>query len=63
MQQIKNGWINMLTAKPSKATYHLTHSKEGMTTISVWNHKEWRSLDNNIVTITHWMPLPETPTK
>jgi hypothetical protein len=58
-----NNWIKVTDRLPENATYHLTYNNQ-MVTISVWNHEYWKSLSGNIITdVTHWMPLPQSPTE
>lgn len=53
---------NPASELPANATYYFTYSSQKIKTISVWNHKYWKSLTNEIIDdITHWMPLPEDP--
>lgn len=57
-------WTDFNKNKPKLATYYLTYNKQGIITISVWNHKYWKSLTNDIIEdITHFMTLPNPPTK
>ena len=55
-------WINFNIAKPTKSGYYLTFNNQFINTISIWNHKYFKSLSGTIVEdITHWMPLPPSP--
>ena len=63
----ENGWVPIEARRPETHQSVLAYTKYGITTLEYagsgrwWNYECWGSTQN--WGITHWMPLPEPPTK
>lgn len=59
-------WISMKDRLPKKDGEYIVSNGSKVVTTAIWFDNIWRYSKNHakdIFLITHWMPLPEPPTK
>lgn len=59
-------WISIKEKLPTYTYYYLVFTNEinGFIHISIFNHLDntWQcEIDNKLIHVTHWMPLPNPP--